>query len=275
LNDGAVRLSLTSSISEKSFVPLLQMSSAELTTLEVLSNELQFMVLKHLNIYDLYRSFFGLNKRFNHLIKYLTPSKVNKEWLKRDVLIFGRKYHSTTKQWSTETSKCYLLPVLQPVAQRSHCDLIWRFLNQDEFNHSKQASNSPHLVSIFERHSPPINVILFDHLHSYSFRHAINRLRQSPYDLQQLETYLKQNHRVFFEIIRTYENGRQLCEEIKEASSGRNDDRLDELCEKAEEVLTEIIKQEHRRQLEMVYEQATQIWNELKDTDDFNLLRIS
>ncbi|CAF0889789.1 unnamed protein product [Adineta ricciae] len=59
--------------------------SLHVSKLEHLSNELQIILLKYLNFYDRYLSFFGINRRFDLLVKHLTPTKIDNVHIKQDI----------------------------------------------------------------------------------------------------------------------------------------------------------------------------------------------
>src|ERR1700722_12675428 len=65
------------------------MSSPRTSTLEVLPNELQIIILKYLSLHDCYHSFFDLSRRYNSLVKDQTAPTFSKEQLDHDIALSG------------------------------------------------------------------------------------------------------------------------------------------------------------------------------------------
>ncbi|CAF1253060.1 unnamed protein product, partial [Didymodactylos carnosus] len=139
------------------------MSSSSKSQLEQLPNELLIIVLKHLSIYNLYKDFFGLNQRFNYLIKCVTPRTIDKQKVNEDSKSI--RYESPSNRLCIdECVTCFLLPRLN----RDRRNIDWLFFN--ELQHTAttviSVTDQRRLLAILKKYSLKLNLLLF---YSYTF----------------------------------------------------------------------------------------------------------
>jgi hypothetical protein len=207
------------------------------TTFNQLPDKIQLMILKHLSLYDLYKTFSSINSRFNSLLDSVTPKMFNLRTLYDDVRTFERHsvWRFDRRIW-WEESVYYLIP------QMGWHTLRWKFISQRSVEQLEEISKNHHRIM------PSI----------------------SKYPLQLNTFFLVFNACTIKEL---YFAGGTFPQWMKENYSEQNKIIIDsdsrwytkEVCN----AFVEINKLERERQEKMIYEQAKMIWSELRESEEF------
>ncbi|CAF3367213.1 unnamed protein product [Rotaria sp. Silwood2] len=220
-------------------------------TLEGLPDKIQLMIFKYLSLYDWYYSFFLLNRRYNHLIKYITPVNINTKWLDHDIDRFGILISA---YWVWNSRFLYfLIPRLQAIQSNI---IQWLFLAPDSLEQTiKQLDKR--VVHIIKKYKVQSNAP--DFLVSKPNYYFCSISDDLPY----LEEWIRENYPTQYEVIRNSGPRYHLPKRIN-----HHDGKYLEI----KQALAEVQRLERLKRKNMIYECAQQIWAELRGLSDVNLL---
>ncbi|UJR18974.1 hypothetical protein I4U23_022103 [Adineta vaga] len=229
------------------------------TTLEQLPNELQISILKYLSTVDRYSSFFGLNSRYDELLRYSIPSEISEKYLEMDINDVSQYSHKKIKPEWKPTRIFYLIPTF---AHRStlgwlvngSLQLQWKFISERTFQGyiQKQQDTDPRLFEISLKYPIELSSLFF---RSYDFQWKIRDMSNFPIFI----AWLQENYSKECAMLQQY------CEHMMNLPYyyiTYNDPYY--------QTYIKIQRLEVKKQISKIYQQAQNIWTELKNLGDFN-----
>jgi hypothetical protein len=213
------------------------------TSFEQLPDELQLMILKYLSFRDLYYAFSHLNYRFQCLsVGSLERSIIDKQRLNLDMNLYRREFYIKYR-WKLnslkETVRHFIIPHLQ-----YNGSIKWLFLDEEPL--AEEKLNNIRVISIIRKYSFELNLFF-----AFYLPHTIIG---GPVKFKQ---WVRDNYR---------RERYEVLEDVDLSESVLEDWNSNVRC-----MVSDITEMEQKRQFELIFKQATRIWNELKLIKDFNL----
>ncbi|CAF0821105.1 unnamed protein product [Adineta ricciae] len=207
------------------------------TTFEETPDEIQLMIFKYLSLYDLYKTFFNMNLRFNRLVNHITPENYNMVTLNEDIRTLERhtEWRFRGFIWWEELVY-YLIP------RRGCHALRWAFVSQVTIEQlGEESRNSLRILSIISKYPVSLNTLflIFD----------VRAIKKMYFRSKEFPQWMKEHYNEQHKIIIDSES-RWYTEEVCNA-------------------FREINKMEKNRQEQMIHEQAKKIWWEIRKSQDF------